>query len=347
MKLSLRIRRGFTLIELLVVIAIIAILIALLLPAVQQAREAARRTQCKNNLKQLGVALHNYHDVYSMFPQGKVVDRNIRYPGCPGWINGSGFSWRVAILPMIEQAPLYQANATDDTSITTCGSFGNQPARDRRLMLLRTAIAAYLCPSDATLFVGAEKPTNYPGISGGGDNAANSHGDRDPQDRQGMLTFRGARIRDVVDGTSNTAMVGEVHRGVLFNRYSGGPSNITGQRCKWWAAESGFCHADTYWPPNAAAPRKGNNIGQTAPQNGAANDTGCQSGQGPCADQVSWVDDLAPNEPGARGVSSAHTGGAQVLFGDGAVHFVNENIDTGVWRGAGTMSGGEVENMQF
>ncbi|MEQ9409562.1 MAG: DUF1559 domain-containing protein [Fuerstiella sp.] len=344
MKAFTQIRRAFTLIELLVVIAIIAILIALLLPAVQQAREAARRTQCKNNLKQLGLALHNYHDVHSTFPQGKVAG-NMTYPGCPAWIEGSGFSWRVMILPMIDQAPLYNTNVAPDVGISNCGPFA--PGASRRLELLRTTIPAFLCPSDATLFVGSEKPTNYPGIGGGGDNGKNTHGTTDPQNRQGILTFRGAKMRDIVDGTSNTAMVGEVHRGVLFNRYSGGPSNITGQRCKWWAAESGFCHADTFWPPNAANPAKANNKGQTAPQEGAANDTACQSGNGPCADQVSWVDDLASNMPGARGVSSAHTGGAQILFGDGAVHFVNENIDLGVWRGAGTMANGESDNIEF
>ena len=350
MNYSNRLRRAFTLIELLVVIAIIAILIALLLPAVQQAREAARRTQCKNNMKQIGLALHNYHDVHSMFPQGKVVGRapQALYPGCPGWINGSGFSWRVMILPMIDQAPLYNANVDDVTGISTCGStFGAAQSRAQRLVLLRTTITGYLCPSDATLFVGQEKPTNYPGIGG---NEPRSHGDVDPQNRQGIMTFRGARMRDVVDGTSNTAMVGEVHRGVLFNRYSGGPSNITGQRCKWWAAESGFCHADTYYSPNAANPNKGNNKGQKPPQGGNSNppatfppnDAACRGGSGPCADQVSWVDDLARNEPGARGVSSAHTGGAQILFGDGSVHFVNDSMDLGIWRGAGTMSNGEV-----
>lgn len=332
-----RLRRGFTLIELLVVIAIIAILIALLLPAVQQAREAARRTQCKNNLKQIGVALHNYHDVHSMFPQGKVVDRNVRYNGCPGWVNGSGFSWRVMILPMIEQSALYNTHVRDDSGMYTCSIFANGAAN--RLVLLRTSLPAYLCPSDATFFVGSEKPTNYPGIGG---SAPNSHGDRDPQNVSGILTFRGASFRDIVDGTSNTAMVGEIHRGVLFNRYSGGPDNITGQRCKWWAAESGFCAADTFHPPNAANPTKGNNQGQTAPQNGAANETGCISGQGPCADQVSWVDDVAPDEPGARGLSSAHTGGAQVLLGDGSVRFVSDNISLTIWRGVGTMANGEI-----
>ena len=337
MNYSNRLRRAFTLIELLVVIAIIAILIALLLPAVQQAREAARRTQCKNNLKQIGVALHNYHDVHSMFPQGKVVDRSVRYSGCPGWVNGSGFSWRVLILPMIEQSSLYQQNTESAMGIYTCGPWAAGAAN--RLVLLRTTLPAYLCPSDATAFVGSERPTNYPGVGGG---AKNSHGDRDSPAVQGILTFRGARMRDIVDGTSNTAMVGEIHRGALFNRYSGGPSNITGQRCKWWAAESGFCAADTWFPPNAANPTKGNNKGMTAPQNGAANDLGCLSGQGPCADQVSWVDDVAPDEPGARGLSSAHTGGAQVLLGDGSVRFVSDSIDITTWRGVGTMNNGEV-----
>lgn len=332
-----RFRRGFTLIELLVVIAIIAILIALLLPAVQQAREAARRTQCKNNLKQIGLALHNYHDTHSVFPQGKVLDRNVRYPGCPGWVNGSGFSWRVMILPQIEQSALYQQNTQPNSGIYTCGPFAAGAAN--RLVLLRASLPAYLCPSDASLFVGSEKPTNYAGVGGG---TKNSHGWNDAQTARGIMGFPGTRMRDIADGTSNTGMVGEVHRGVLFNRYSGGPDKITGLRCQWWAAESGFCHADTFFPPNAANPNKANNKGQNPPQEGAANDLGCLSGQGPCADQVSWVDDVADNEPGARGVSSAHTGGAQILLGDGSVRFVSENIDINNWRGIGTMNGGEV-----
>ena len=330
-------RKAFTLIELLVVIAIIAILIALLLPAVQQAREAARRTQCKNNLKQIGVALHNYHDTHSVFPQGKVIDRDVRYAGCPPWVNGSGFSWRVMILPMIEQSALYNTNVLPHSGIYTCSIFANGAAE--RLALLRTTLPAYLCPSDATLFVGRERPTNYPGVGGG---HKNSHGDRDRQERQGILTFRGASMRDIADGTSNTAMVGEVHRGVLFNRYSGGPDNITGQRCKWWAAESGFCAADTWFPPNAANPTKGNNKGQVAPQEGPLNDAGCLSGQGPCADQVSWVDDVANNMPGGRGLSSAHVGGAQVLLGDGSVRFVSDSVDITTWRAVGTMNNGEI-----
>ena len=94
---------GFTLIELLVVIAIIAILVALLLPAVQQAREAARRSSCKNNLKQLGLALHNYHDVHRVFPPAQLRGRN----SSTGIEYGNAASWGAMLLPFIEQAPLY------------------------------------------------------------------------------------------------------------------------------------------------------------------------------------------------------------------------------------------------
>ena len=331
-------RSAFTLIELLVVIAIIAILIALLLPAVQQAREAARRSTCKNNLKQIGLGLHNYHSTHNTFPQGKVVGTRT-YPGCPGWINGSGFSWRVMILPFMDQAPLYKRNVKPNVGISTCGIFA--PGGTQRLELLRTHHPAFLCPSDNTQFVGTEKPSNYAGMMG---NHPTSHQfSGTAQARQGLLSYRGTRLRDCTDGLSNTAMVGEVYRGVLFNRYSGGPSNISGQRCKWWAAESGFCGADTFNPPNAAHPGRANNQGQTAPQNSAANDLAClKGGPGACADQVSWVDDLAPNEPGARGVSSAHPGGSQILFGDGTVHFVSDNVSIAIWRNIGSMSGGEV-----
>ena len=130
MKTSLRQYRGFTLIELLVVIAIIAILIALLLPAVQQAREAARRTQCKNNMKQLGLALHNYHDVYNAFPSGWIaVDNGVQ--SAHDGLNGAG--WGTMILPYLEQSALYnQFNATSPSMIpstcrssTTCCPRGN------------------------------------------------------------------------------------------------------------------------------------------------------------------------------------------------------------------------------
>lgn len=139
-------RRGFTLIELLVVIAIIAILIALLLPAVQQAREAARRSQCRNNLKQIGLALHNYHDNYNAFPPGALamnVTTGVAYKlgdAEPSRSNvGGGWGWSTFILPFIDQAPLY-------SSLNPNGN--NFPLNPTALT--RTILPVYICPSEAS-----------------------------------------------------------------------------------------------------------------------------------------------------------------------------------------------------
>ncbi|MCA9018377.1 MAG: DUF1559 domain-containing protein, partial [Planctomycetaceae bacterium] len=137
--------RGFTLIELLVVIAIIAILIALLLPAVQQAREAARRTQCKNNLKQIGLALHNYHDVYKMLPPGRTRKHSSLVPGS-AWYAGN-ISWLPRLLAQIDQANIYNTidwNLGNGTSGTDGhgGVNGTNPTGARRQI-----IPAFRCPS--------------------------------------------------------------------------------------------------------------------------------------------------------------------------------------------------------
>lgn len=129
-------QRGFTLIELLVVIAIIAILVALLLPAVQQAREAARRAQCKNNLKQMGIALHNYHDIHQILPPGETSNRSVRQR----W---TAWGWGVMIMPQIELTSHYNE--------LTPGPFHIEQALSDsgRLNVLRTKIEIYVCPSDS------------------------------------------------------------------------------------------------------------------------------------------------------------------------------------------------------
>ncbi len=219
-------RVGFTLIELLVVIAIIAVLIALLLPAVQQAREAARRTQCKNNLKQIGLAMHNYHDVFLCLPVGA-------YDCCWG-------TWQVEILPYIDQATAYSLYVKDrkygvPIDDSRYGHAVNLPITTRRFV-------AYTCPSDSP-----QKPianitshnyaVNY-GNTGLGQQA-NLNG----------VIFGGAPFRyrgvyalsEITDGTSNTIMMGEVRQGV--------GSDLRG--FGWWGDASGF---ETYLAPNSLQP---------------------------------------------------------------------------------------------
>jgi prepilin-type N-terminal cleavage/methylation domain-containing protein/prepilin-type processing-associated H-X9-DG protein len=196
-------RRGFTLIELLVVIAIIAILIALLLPAVQQAREAARRTQCKNNLKQLGLALQNYHDVFNKFPPGS-------FPGT------NGLSWPVAILPQIEQANLAARFQVGGHAGGQFDSAVNRPlCRDN-------PIAAFFCPSgtevkaddnalDYTMhYYGVMGPTGTNPQSGVA-YRENTNGPHGGFSREGLFyIYESKSIRDILDGTSNTMVFGEI-----------------------------------------------------------------------------------------------------------------------------------------
>ncbi|MEP3479714.1 MAG: DUF1559 domain-containing protein [Fuerstiella sp.] len=197
--------RGFTLIELLVVIAIIAILVALLLPAVQQAREAARRTQCKNNMKQIGLALHNYHDVNLTFPPGFVVTPAAINP------NDNHWTWGAMILPYIEQGALFNTLAV--------GTQTPSQALDNNLDAAQTPLSAFRCPSatgpdlntDGQRMIqdsdGNFRPvalSNYIGVNSSGELrplAANVDGI--------FYTNSKTRIRDVTDGTSNTICVGE------------------------------------------------------------------------------------------------------------------------------------------
>ncbi|OYW19556.1 MAG: prepilin-type cleavage/methylation domain-containing protein, partial [Planctomycetales bacterium 12-60-4] len=189
---SLRFQRhrshGFTLIELLVVIAIIAILIALLLPAVQQAREAARRTQCRNNLKQLGLAMHNYHDNYLTFPQA-----HFQIQGASSW-NGHGI-W-VSVLPYLDQAPLYgQYNFSQDY---TAGA--NTTVRNAR-------VAAFRCPSDKEYLGTGQPGSNYAGCGSSGINLWNSTSN-------GVFQrLASSSIATCTDGTSNTVMLSELLHG--------------------------------------------------------------------------------------------------------------------------------------
>ncbi|WP_437187643.1 DUF1559 domain-containing protein [Planctomicrobium sp. SH668] len=299
-------RFGFTLIELLVVIAIIAVLIALLLPAVQQAREAARRSQCKNNLKQLGLAFHNYHDVIQRFPPGGFVIN-----GQWGHNRGNAFTM---LLPYIEQAALFNSinfNIPLDSSV----GIDTQTLPNSTVLISQQVIPAFLCPSDdiPPLMTGgiatsgqARAISNY-GMSIGhqnsfacgtgwdiiNQNGATSHGDTlSGEGISGVFSHMAwaAAFRDVIDGTSNTIMVGEVR-----------------PRCG-SHMQNGWNHQNAYWTSTVG----GLNY-KTCP-----NEPGFVSGSA-CNGETSWGT--------AQGFKSRHTGGVHFAFVDGSVHFLSDNID--------------------
>jgi prepilin-type N-terminal cleavage/methylation domain-containing protein/prepilin-type processing-associated H-X9-DG protein len=330
-----RARRGFTLIELLVVIAIIAILIALLLPAVQQAREAARRTQCKNNLKQIGLALHNYHDANNSFPFAFMVggDFNIS-------------SWGTMILPYLDQAPLYnQWNSC-------CPAFNEAvavfPAAivQQNLRVIQTPLEVFKCPSTSEadlhnygLPANAAGPgvppfnmswraarsdyTTTSGIRGIYSNIAyaNFPGGAGGQ-RDGVLTPVGAldpgsnvaKFRDITDGTSNTFLVGERVGGSNVYRRKQIDAAMTSVAGPSQGGAWGDFLNGEHWP------------------NGSLYD-GTGDG-GPCIINCTNLR--------SRGHMSFHDGGAQFLMGDGAVRFVSENISAQTFAGLYTRGKGEV-----
>jgi prepilin-type N-terminal cleavage/methylation domain-containing protein len=307
-------RRGFTLIELLVVIAIIAILIALLLPAVQQAREAARRTECKNHLKQIGIALHNYHDTHRVFPPGWIP----MPPPPPGTVENSylpsSWAWSALLLPMLDQAPLYDALRIGSTSIPPPPA-AQDPVAGRFDILLE----AYVCPSnaapDVTDWGGTDyyagdngyRKSNYAGTRGFG--SVRTLAEWNSLSSANRGTFGPAsrtNLRDIIDGSSNTTIVGET--GGLRS-----PPAMHTSSCWMRSQELGF------------GPAPHNEAGQYAvlrPQ---------------------WSAQPL-NHPTATAFvfGSHHEGGAHFLVGDGSVRFISENINALLYQNLGTVADGAV-----
>ncbi|MFO0917978.1 MAG: DUF1559 domain-containing protein [Planctomycetaceae bacterium] len=356
-------KRGFTLIELLVVIAIIAILIALLLPAVQQAREAARRTQCRNNLKQMGLAIYNYESTFSRYPSSGESTAN----------EGSSATGRkffpvsmfVAILPLIDQANVYNGmNLSEHYTSATNAPYA------------RTSIAAFKCPSNAATqkdgagyditdympvaYCDIQLPseTNSTGTSYGvGLRCQNCAG----VDWQGALGFCNT-IANITDGTSNTILViedagrptgtgGHYDQGV-GSRWLGGavPLNIdatqlyasadAGTASTGLTVGGGTFGAPNRWadpdsgsgisgPPNGTAPgQKGVINNNKSPSGGGgtyAGDLAALSSGNPTANATcNWaVNNCGPNDE----PFSPHSGGCHAVMGDGTVRFLSENID--------------------
>ena len=315
-------RRGFTLIELLVVIAIIAVLIALLLPAVQQAREAARRTQCKNNLKQLGLAMHSYHDTYGGLPMAK----NTSSSATP-----TNFPAQARILPYIDQAPLY--NRID---------FNQRATHANNAFAFAITVPAFRCASDSdTMQAVAGGRNNYytnygtiignslPGTTVGSTNYGM------PMPDGVMFQDSFVRFGDVTDGTSGTAMMSE--------RCLGDGSNGISTR-KSDTFQPGVYPADAN---DALTICRATNINDTTKQ-GKSN--GGVSWLSPDHTTTYYYHVLPPNDlscmyPPSRistTANSRHVGGVHVVICDGAVRFVSENIDLNVWRAIGTRRGSEV-----
>jgi len=320
---SRKCRIGFTLIELLVVIAIIAILIALLLPAVQQAREAARRTQCKNNMKQIGLALHNYLDTMQMFPISSAVDAT--YSNL-----SKGRSWIVGTLPYIDQGPLY--NTIDMNAPLAAVTTSPLPTPySANTTAAMSVLTAFLCPTDSSYGNGKLNGrsnlsndfwgvTSYKAVAGNnwGSSSATAYagvtynwirthptgrnsGSNDGLNRgNGWMCRNGlgtgpivTRIRDFTDGTSNTFMVGE--------------------------ALPGRCTHTTWWFFNHTTAT--------------------------CAIPLNFYQKInitASDWPNNYSFASQHTGGGHFLMGDGTVRFVSENIDANTYYNLATLDGKEV-----
>lgn len=316
-------KRGFTLIELLVVIAIIAILIALLLPAVQQAREAARRTQCKNNFKQLGLALHNYHDVFNQFAIGVMNPGTQAKPQFP-WTNNCAVEcrntpWSLYVLPYLDQAPLYnQLNFSFPMSSAQRSGAGPAVATvATNAQFFNNDLPAYKCPSDVSfadpittagtahyaITNGYRSSYWFPAIDRLEDRTAVWKTDTS-RNRSIMGINGAARIADITDGTSNTMALTETpfkKRATVYGPYWNG-----------WVYTSGVEFGQKI--NNDAA------FGTASPGN-------CTS------------PDVCPY---AWGSGSRHVGGMQILMADGAVRFLSENTDFALVRNLVSIADGNV-----
>jgi len=330
-------RPGFTLIELLVVIAIIAVLIALLLPAVQAAREAARRSQCVNNFKQMGLAMHNYHGALGSFPIGRMGSGYDYSPQAP-----QRRTWAFSILPYLEQGNLFNSV-----------NFDLQFYEGANTTVIRSGIAAFQCPSDTPTM--QEPDTAYPRSKGSiVVNWGNTHFFQDetnsainagrnngpvtyPGDSSGnpftgplgTVSFMGApfkgnhstNLRDITDGTSNTILCGEVimgpnsgapnydHRGDIFN---------DDYNCTMFM---------TYTPPNSSIP------------DALAGDA---NGEPYCSWRLPNTPPCTGGTPVFNASRSRHPGGVNTLMADGSVKFMKDSISPPTWQALGSIAGGEV-----
>jgi prepilin-type N-terminal cleavage/methylation domain-containing protein/prepilin-type processing-associated H-X9-DG protein len=375
-----RTRRGFTLIELLVVIAIIAVLIALLLPAVQAAREAARRSQCVNNLKQIGLAMHNYHSTNDRFPQGhSEAAHKIGYAGSyAGWTEWSA---QAEMLPYMEQLAVYNS-----INFGFCGGYDD--GQNINATAWTTIINSYLCPSDGN--AGSGKPgsgtgtpniNSYRGsvgtttISGwGGTPVVGPAGPGYASCAPDPLNIAGGQpgcqpfstgifaywlaygIRDITDGTSNTvayaeSLVGDPQtnpskRSVAVTGVSGqGPYDVQdASMLSQTQLATGLAACNTAFQSGSNLTNvTGNRWGW-----GATTETLFHTIVTPNSTQYKWnacrssCGGCGPDDSSYSNAQSNHSGGVNVLFADGSVKFVKDSVNQRTWMAIGTRANAEV-----
>jgi prepilin-type N-terminal cleavage/methylation domain-containing protein len=312
-------RHGFTLVELLVVIAISGVLVGLLLPAVQAARESARRGQCGNSLRQIGIALHNYLDGRRHFPSGYLADTASPSRDADTFDAPPGTGWGLAIAPFLEEA----ASTVAYDSAAGVAAVANQPIVSRRL-------ATFLCPSstgprDAFAVLDGSGVAHGSGaVLGRSDYVANA-GHEDPWDGSPRVDWRGiangplyrnSRLRssEVTDGLSKTVFVGEHSQALSQKAWAG-------------TVAGGFSH-----PSDAFR-------ATTSPEHAAAL---VLSHSGPAAGEAGIIH--VPNDPAGHcdQMYSQHPAGANVVMGDGSMRFIAAAIDRTTWAALASASGGEV-----
>ncbi len=340
-------RRGFTLVELLVVIAIIGILVAMLLPAVQAAREAARRMSCGNNIKQLGLAMHNYHDVFKRLPINFLPTRPTDSNNASNWNDAGKGSVFVRILPFVEQSPLY--DQIDFSNKVGTNVFRFQLMPNTNIRIYSRVVPGYVCPSSAhPSHTGSQTTSQALGdyafslganymehvgctvgnidVNGNqlGANrnpfniVTNNHGNARNRISEVSGPFArtvfSARFADITDGTTNVILVGEAL-----------PQMCNWQRNGWFFQDSPY--GFTTMPMNTDVIDPWGERARPAPTNVPRTLQNCPA---PRRGSIA-----------SCGFRSKHPGGAQFVFGDGSVHFLPETIDYFVYNRLGDIRDGE------
>jgi prepilin-type N-terminal cleavage/methylation domain-containing protein/prepilin-type processing-associated H-X9-DG protein len=358
-----RSRSGFTLIELLVVIAIIAVLIALLLPAVQAAREAARRSQCVNNLKQIGIALHNYHNAQNTFPMGmSLAVSSDGVNGPKSYADWTNWSAHALLLGYLEQGPLYNAA---NFSQTCCLDDAAADASNVTVYLSR--IATFLCPSDGQ--AGVQNINSYHGsigttVANGFHTVSGIFTLSDPYATQPCPTIG---LNSITDGSSNTIAFGEAIVGILGrgNTFRGN-GMATGTNPSSFRSSGTGLDVEQKTPASLAAALSDCNNFWKSMVPGTKNNQGAKEYRGqlwalgerqytlfntvipPNSKDYPWslcklgTKGSAPNETQFINAQSFHPGGANFMFADGSVHFIKDSISMPIYWALGTRNYGEV-----